>query len=96
LDLSASASRRQLRLIFPLGKTVSRIWLASLAAGKEVERQMLTLSPSANKTSFTGQASFARHPEEVALFGRCRFQGEPVEIVRKQVRGPRVELLMRW
>ena len=63
-------------------------WLASFAAGKEVERQMLTLNASANKTSFTGQASFSPYPEEVALFGRCRFQGEPVEIARKKFEMP--------
>jgi hypothetical protein len=63
-------------------------WLASFAAGKEVDRQMLTLSPSASKTSFTGQATFARYPEEVALFGRCRFQGEPTEIARKKFEAP--------
>ena len=63
-------------------------WLASFAAGKEVERQMLTLNASANKTSFTGQASFSPYPEEVALFGRCRFQGEPVEIARKKFEIP--------
>lgn len=63
-------------------------WLASFVAGKEVDRQMLTLNASASKTSFTGQAGFARYPQEVALFGRCRFQGEPVEIARKKFEAP--------
>jgi hypothetical protein len=62
-------------------------WLAGFAAGKEVERQMVTLNAS-SKTSFTGQASFTHYPEEVALFGRCRFQGEPIEMARKKFEIP--------
>jgi len=74
---------------FPVRERPYReFWLASFAAGKEVDRQMLALSPSADKSSFTGRASFARYPEEAALFGRCRFQGEPVEIVRKKFELP--------
>jgi hypothetical protein len=74
---------------FPvLERPYREFWLASFVAGKEVERQMLTLSASASKTSFTGQASFVRYPEEVVLFGRCRFQGEPVEIARKKFEIP--------
>ncbi|MBM3804702.1 MAG: hypothetical protein FJW26_20600 [Acidimicrobiia bacterium] len=59
--------------------------LASYVGGKENARQMLALSrrPDSGPTPpFIGQASFEIRPEELVVFGKCRFQGESVEIAR--------------
>src|SRR3990172_4489407 len=54
-------------------------WLAAYRDGKEVDRQMFHLAGShlTGKSPYTGRASFAQSFDEVALFAKCRFRGEP-------------------
>ena len=42
-------------------------------------------SPSRSEAPYTGRATFAIFPDELALFAKCRFQGEPTEIERYRV-----------
>ena len=67
-------------------------WLAALVGGREVEQQSFHLSggsagasPSRSEAPYTGRATFAIFPDELALFAKCRFQGEPTEIARYRV-----------
>ncbi len=67
--------------------------LAGYRDGKERDRQMFHLTGShlTGKSPFTGRASFADYPDELVLFARCRYQGEPTEITRKKLQIPGLE-----
>ena len=57
--------------------------LVGYLEGKEVGRYALVLSRG--KSMWTGEANFETHPTELVLLAKCRFQGEPVEVMRQTV-----------
>jgi len=65
-------------------------WLSAYRAGKEIDRQLFHLTGShlTGKSPYTGTANFVQYPDELVLFARCRFQGEPTEIARLKVPAP--------
>jgi len=68
-------------------------WLAALLEGKEIDRQAFNLSGhySTGQSPYTGKATFAVYPDELVLFAKCKFQGEPTEVARTKVSLPRFE-----
>ena len=64
--------------------------LVAYQNGKEIDRQIFHLAGShlTGKSPYIGRASFSRYFDEVALFAKCRFQGEGVELVRQKVTPP--------
>ncbi|MFN8007383.1 MAG: hypothetical protein U0V70_10235 [Terriglobia bacterium] len=65
-------------------------WVVTYQNGKEIDRQIFHLAGShlTGKSPYLGRASFAQYFDEVALFAKCRFQGEPVELARQKVTPP--------
>ena len=65
-------------------------WVVAYQNGKEIDRQIFHLAGShlTGKSPYIGRASFLRYFDEVALFAKCRFQGEGVELVRQKVTPP--------
>jgi hypothetical protein len=63
-------------------------WLSAYRGGKEFDRQLFHLTGShlTGKSPYSGGANFSEFPDELVLFARCRFQGEPTEIARLKVR----------
>jgi hypothetical protein len=68
-------------------------WLSAYRGDKEIDRQLFHLTGShlTGKSPYTGNASFSEFPDELVLFARCRFQGEPTEITRLKVPAPNLE-----
>ncbi|MEW5976490.1 MAG: hypothetical protein AB1898_11875 [Acidobacteriota bacterium] len=68
-------------------------WLEGRREGRELDRQMFHLTGShlTGKSPYTGRASFPDYPDELVLYARCRFQGEPTEIARVKVDIPGLE-----
>ena len=75
--------------IFSEQMPVREYSLAGYLEGKEVGRYGLVLSQE--KAVWTGQVTFKAYPTELAVFAKCRFQGEPEEIVRQSVQPPSFE-----
>jgi hypothetical protein len=67
--------------------------VVSYLEGKEVGRHALTEinshSPAQNK--YVENVRLSPYPTEVALFAKCRYQGEPVEIARLNIEPPILE-----
>ena len=65
-------------------------WVVAYQNGKEIDRQIFHLSGShlTGKSPYLGRASFSRYFDELALFAKCRFQDEGVELVRQKVSPP--------
>lgn len=68
-------------------------WLAGYLNGKEIDRHVLHLTGSqlSGKSPFTGRANFDAYPDELVLFAKCRFKGEPVELARQAIQPPEFE-----
>jgi hypothetical protein len=68
-------------------------WLTAFLDGKEIDRQVFNLSGhfSSGKSPYTGKATFAVYPDELVLFAKCKFQGEPAELARIKVPSPGFE-----
>ncbi len=62
-------------------------WLTAFLDGKEIDRQVFNLSGhyASGKSPYAGSASFAVYPDELVLFAKCKFQGDPVEVSRIKV-----------
>jgi hypothetical protein len=63
--------------------------LVAYRDGKEVDRQLLHLG--FNDPYYTDTVSFEKYPTEVALFAKCTFRGEPVELLRRKIDVPAIE-----
>jgi hypothetical protein len=57
--------------------------------GKEVGR--FTLNFTGDKAKFISRVSFETYPNELALFAKCLFKGESVEVAREKVQPPPFE-----
>lgn len=63
--------------------------LVGYLKGKEVDRQLLHLR---YKTPyFTDTASFQTYPPEFALYAKCTFRGQPIQLLRQVVQQPVIE-----
>jgi len=66
-------------------------WLASYWQGTEAERKIVALAGIFAKPPFVGKATFIQPFDELVLFAKCKFEGNPLEVVRQQVRIPELE-----
>lgn len=66
-------------------------WLASYWQGKEAERKIVALAGIFAKPPFVGKAMFILPFDELVLFAKCKFEGNPVEVVRQKVQIPELE-----
>jgi hypothetical protein len=57
--------------------------------GKELGRYVLNLR--SEKTKLTDSVRFETYPNDLILFAKCRFKGEPVEVAREKVQPPAFE-----
>ncbi len=64
-------------------------YLAGLRGGHELERHVLNFSQT--KGSFRAAVSLVSYPDELALSAKCRYQGEPAELMRYPVKLPELE-----
>lgn len=66
-------------------------WLASYWQGQEVQRKIVALSGIFAKPPYVGKAAFTKPFDELALLAKCKFEGAPVEIVRRKIQIPELE-----
>ena len=66
-------------------------WLSAISQGKETERKIIGLAGIFSKPPFVGKAAFSQPFDELVLFAKCKFQGEPVEIARQKIKIPELE-----
>ena len=75
-------------------------YLAGYVNGQETERKVLSVMRRTfgRKTSAealhggVAKAILETHPEEIALYSRCRFEGEDLELARKEVPLPPIQV----
>ncbi len=75
-------------------------YLAGYVNGQETERKVLSIirRTFGRKTSAealhggVAKAILETHPEEIALYSRCRFEGEDLELARKEVPLPPIQV----
>lgn len=63
--------------------------LVGYLKGKEVDRQLLHLQYKA--PYFADTASLKIYPAEIALYAKCTFQGQPIQLLRQAVQLPVIE-----
>jgi hypothetical protein len=63
-------------------------WLSAYSQGRETERKIIALAGIFSKPPFIGKAKFAEPMDELVLFAKCKYQGEPIEIARQKMKIP--------
>ena len=67
------------------GRPLREYWLSAYSQGRETERKIIALAGIFSKPPFIGKATFAQPMDELVLFAKCKFQGDPVEIARQKI-----------
>ncbi|MFN8009102.1 MAG: hypothetical protein U0V70_19160 [Terriglobia bacterium] len=60
-------------------------WLSAISHGKETERKIIALAGIFSKPPFIGKATFTQPADELVLYAKCKFQGQVVEIARRNI-----------
>ncbi len=67
-------------------------WLSGQLNRKEIERRSLRLLRRKGASPpWSDEVTFDKYPAEVALFAKCGFDGEPVELAREAIPWPALE-----